>query len=192
MRMNPNESLYAAIRYDQQRRPLSEIIRRSNFPGLDLVPGAIDVSEFEYDTPNMLAKSDGSATATYYSRLETALAEVRDDYDVVIVDCPPMLGYLTLAALCTATSVLITVHPEMLDVMSMCQFLAMMAGTLGTMKRVGADLRYDWLRYLITRFEPGDGAQMQMADFMRSLFGERLIPLRPVTQFVVAERAQLV
>jgi chromosome partitioning protein len=168
--LGPNESLYGAIRYDQQRRPLSEIIRRTNFPGLDLVPGAIEVSEFEYDTPTVLAKSDGRETATYYSRLETALAEVRDDYDVVIVDCPPMLGYLTLAALCTATSVLITVHPQMLDVMSMCQFLAMMAGTLGTMKRVGADLRYDWLRYLITRFEPGDGPQAQMAAFMRSLF----------------------
>jgi chromosome partitioning protein len=173
--LGPNESLYATVRYDEQRRPLSEIIRRTNFPGLDLVPGAIDVSEFEYDTPNMLAKSDGRETATYYSRLETALDEVRDDYDVVILDCPPQLGFLTLAALCTATSVLITVHPQMLDVMSMCQFLAMMASNLGTMKRVGADLRYDWLRYLITRFEPGDGPQAQMVAFMRSLFGDYVL-----------------
>ena len=173
--LGPNESLYGAIRYDEQVRPLSKIIRHSNFPGLDLVPGGIEVSEFEYETPNLLAKSEGRETATYYSRLETALADVRDDYDVVIIDCPPMLGYLTLAALCTATSVLITVHPEMLDVMSMGQFLAMMAGTLGTMKRVGADLRYDWLRYLITRFEPGDGAQVQMVEFMRSLFGDYIL-----------------
>ncbi|MBV8891945.1 MAG: plasmid partitioning protein RepA [Acidobacteria bacterium] len=173
--LGPNESLYGAIRYDQQIRPLSQIIRRTNFPGLDLVPGAIEVSEFEYDTPTVLAKSDGRETATYYSRLETALADVRDQYDVVIVDCPPQLGYLTLAALCTATAVLITVHPQMLDVMSMCQFLAMMAGTLGTMKRVGADLRLDWMRYLITRFEPGDGPQTQMVAFMRSLFGDYVL-----------------
>jgi chromosome partitioning protein len=173
--LGPNESLYAAIRYDKQMRPLSEIIRRTNFPGLDLVPGAIEVSEFEYDTPNVLAKSGGKETSNYYSRLEAALAEVRDDYDVVIVDCPPQLGFLTLAALCTATSVLITVHPQMLDVMSMCQFLAMMAGNLGTLKSVGADLRYDWLRYLITRFEPGDGPQAQMVAFMRSLFGDYVL-----------------
>jgi chromosome partitioning protein len=173
--LGANDSLYGAIRYDAQVRPLSEVIRRTNFPGLDLVPGAIEVSEFEYDTPTVLAKSDGKETATYYSRLETALAEVEDKYDIVIVDCPPMLGYLTLAALCTATAVLITVHPQMLDVMSMCQFLAMMSGTLGTMKRVGADLRYDWLRYLITRFEPGDGPQAQMVAFMRSLFGDYVL-----------------
>lgn len=173
--LGANESLYGAIRYDQEVRPLSEVIRRTNFPGLDLVPGAIEVSEFEYDTPTVLAKSDGKETATYYSRLEKALAEVEDKYDVVVVDCPPMLGYLTLAALCTATAVLITVHPQMLDVMSMCQFLAMMSGTLSTMKKVGADLRYDWLRYLITRFEPGDGPQAQMVAFMRSLFGEYVL-----------------
>jgi chromosome partitioning protein len=173
--LGPNESLYATIRYDDQRRPLSEIIRHSNFPGLDLIPGAIEVSEFEYDTPNVLTKSGGRETATYYSRLETALAEVRDDYDVVILDCPPQLGFLTLAALCTATSVLITVHPQMLDVMSMCQFLMMMAGNLGELKKVGADLRYDWLRYLVTRYEPGDGPQTQMVAFMRALFGDYVL-----------------
>jgi chromosome partitioning protein len=187
--LGPNESLYGAIRYDDQRRSLSEIIRHSNFPGLDLVPGGIEVSEFEYETPNLLAKSDGRETATYYSRLETALADVRDDYDVVIVDCPPMLGYLTLAALCTATSVLITVHPEMLDVMSMCQFLAMMAGTLGTMKRVGADLRYDWLRYLITRFEPSDGPQVQMVEFMRSLFGDYILKYPMLKSVAISDAA---
>jgi chromosome partitioning protein len=173
--LGPNQSLYGAIRYDAEMRPLSEIIRRTNFPGLDLVPGAIEVSEFEYDTPTVLAKSGGKETVTYYSRLETALAEVQHNYDVVIVDCPPMLGYLTLAALCTATAVLITVHPQMLDVMSMCQFLAMMSGTLRTMKSVGADLRYDWLRYLITRFEPSDGPQAQMVAFIRSLFGDYVL-----------------
>jgi chromosome partitioning protein len=173
--LGANESLYAAIRYDEHIRPLSEIIRRTNFPGLNLVPGAIEVSEFEYDTPRVLAKSGSKEAATYYSRLEMALAEVRDDYDVVILDCPPQLGFLTLAALCTATSVLITVHPQMLDVMSMCQFLQMVAGNLGELKRVGAGLRYDWLRYLVTRFEPGDGPQAQMVAFMRSLFGDYVL-----------------
>ncbi|MGD0109382.1 MAG: hypothetical protein ABSC06_35920 [Rhodopila sp.] len=32
-----------------------------------------------------------------------------------MIDCPPQLGYLTMAALCAATGVLITIHPQMLD-----------------------------------------------------------------------------
>jgi chromosome partitioning protein len=173
--LGPNESLYAALRYDDEMRPLSEIIRRTNFPGLDLVSGAIEVSEFEYDTPKAIMQSGNKEAAMYYSRLERALAEVSDDYDVVLLDCPPQLGFLTLVALCTATSVLITVHPQMLDVMSMCQFLTMVAANLGELQKHGAQLNYDWFRYLITRFEPGDGPQAEMVAFMRSLFGESVL-----------------
>ena len=85
-----------------------------------------------------------------------ALADVDDRYDVVIVDRPPQLGYLTLTALTAATSVLITVHPQMLDLMSMSQFLLMLGNITKTIKKVGANVRMDWLRYLITRDEPTD------------------------------------
>jgi chromosome partitioning protein len=188
--LGPNESLYAALRYDSEMRPLSEIIRPTNFPGLDLVSGAIEVSEFEYDTPKMILTSGSSEAARYYSRLKKALAEVNDSYDVVLLDCPPQLGFLTLVALCTATSVLITVHPQMLDVMSMCQFLSMVAGNLGELQKRGAELRYDWFRYLITRFEPGDGPQAQMVAFMRSLFGEAVLK-HPMLKSVAVSDASI-
>ena len=43
------------------------------------------------------------------------------------------------------------------------------------MQNAGANLRYDWVRYLITRFEPSDGPQVQMNQFIRSLFGEHVL-----------------
>jgi chromosome partitioning protein len=36
-------------------------------------------------------------------------------------------------------------------------------------------MTYDWLRYLVTRYEPGDGPQNQMVSFMRSLFGDHVL-----------------
>jgi chromosome partitioning protein len=36
-------------------------------------------------------------------------------------------------------------------------------------------MHHDWLRYLITRYEPTDGSQSQMAAFMRSLFGQYVL-----------------
>jgi len=89
----------------------------------------------------------------------------------VVLVCPPQLGYLTMAALCSATGVLVTIHPQMLDIMSMCQFLLMMGNVLAELQKAGVAFQYDWMRYLITRFEPGDGPQIQMVEFMRSLFG---------------------
>ncbi|MGN6097087.1 MAG: plasmid partitioning protein RepA, partial [Bosea sp. (in: a-proteobacteria)] len=39
----------------------------------------------------------------------------------------------------------------------------------------GARLEYDWLRYLVTRYEPGDGPQNQMVSFMRERFGGHVL-----------------
>jgi len=174
--VGPNESLYGALRYDEEARPLSDLVRRTNFPGLDIVPANLELMEFEYETPRALATRDGTTSGPiFFSRLDAALGTVSQAYDVIVVDCPPQLGYLTMAALCTATAVLITVHPQMLDVMSMCQFLLMMGEVLAHLKNAGGNMHYDWLRYLITRFEPGDGPQAQMVEFMRSLFGDYVL-----------------
>lgn len=167
-----NETLYGAIRYDDQRRPLRDIIRSTYFDGLDIVPGNLELMEFEHDTPKALVDGEGEA---FFGRVATALGEVADRYDVMILDCPPQLGFLTLGALCAATGVLITVHPQMLDVMSMCQFLLMASDLLSVVQEAGADLDYDFLRYVVTRYEPSDGPQTQMVAFMRSLFRERVL-----------------
>jgi chromosome partitioning protein len=165
-------SLYEAIRYDDDRKPLSALIKKTNFPGLDIVPANLDLQEFEYDTPLILSeKGTRDMGRTFFTRLDAALSEVEDQYDVVVLDCPPQLGYLTLTALSSATAVLVTVHPQMLDVMSMCQFLLMLGEILDPIKRGGGNMSLDWMRYLVTRYEPGDIPQNQMVHFMRSLFG---------------------
>ncbi len=170
-----NESLYEALRYDDQRKPLSALVRKTNFPGLDVVPANLELQEYEYDTPLALSRNDGSMGRIFFGRLDEALADVADDYDVVVIDCPPQLGYLTLTALSSSTGILITVHPQMLDVMSMCQFLIMMGEVMGTLKRAGANMRLDWLRYLVTRYEPTDGPQSQMVAFMRAIFKQHVL-----------------
>jgi chromosome partitioning protein len=170
-----NETLYAAIRYDEARRPLAEVIQQTYFPGLDLVPGNLELMEFEHETPRALLQRTGGEDDLFFTRFARALAPVAERYDVVVVDCPPQLGYLTLSALCAATSVLVTVHPQMLDVMSMCQFLLMTSEMLGVVAKAGGNMNYDWMRYLVTRYEPTDGPQTQMVAFMRTLFGERVL-----------------
>ncbi len=172
--LQDNESVYSAIRYDEMRRPLSDAIRKSYFPGLDVVPASLELMLFEHETPKALLDR-ANQDSLFFTRLDEALAQVADRYDVVVIDCPPQLGFLTLSALCAATAVLVTVHPQMLDVMSMCQFLLMTSELLGTVADAGGNMRYDWMRYLVTRYEPGDGPQTQMVAFMRSMFGEHVL-----------------
>jgi chromosome partitioning protein len=143
-------------------------------PGLDLIPGNIELMEFEHESPKALT-ARRSGDDLFFARVARVLASVEHSYDVAVIDCPPQLGFLTLSALCAASAVLITVHPQMLDVMSMCQFLIMTSDLLAVVAAAGAKLEYDWMRYLITRYEPTDGPQTQMVAFMRALFGERVL-----------------
>ncbi|MBS0126816.1 plasmid partitioning protein RepA [Thetidibacter halocola] len=164
-------TLYDAIRYEDPK-PLTDIIQKTYFPNLDLVPGNLDLMEFEHDTPRALMNRDGTL---FFTRIDTVLAQVEGDYDVCVIDCPPQLGFLTMSALSAATAVLVTVHPQMLDVMSMCQFLLMTSNLLEVVADAGGDMTYDWMRYLITRYEPGDGPQNQMVSFMRGMFGDHVL-----------------
>jgi chromosome partitioning protein len=169
-----NGTLYGAIRYDDARRNLSDIVKRTYFSGLDIVPGNIELMEFEHETPKALTTRQ-SGDPMFFARVARTLATVEERYDIVVIDCPPQLGFLTLSALCAATAILIPVHPQMLDVMSMCQFLIMTSDLLAVVAKAGGDMNFDWMRYLVTRYEPGDGPQTQMVGFMRSLFGDRML-----------------
>jgi chromosome partitioning protein len=173
--VSDNETLYGAIRYDDKRRPLREVIRKTYFAGLDLVPANLELQEFEHDTPKALAERKRSSDRLFFARVAQALTEVDADYDIVVLDCPPSLGFLTLSALCAARSLIITVHPQMLDVASMSQFLHMAAGLLGVVEAAGGNAEYDFLRYMVTRYEPQDGPQTRIVGLMRSLFGERVL-----------------
>jgi len=168
-------SLYETLRYDDERKPISEVIRPTNFPNLDIVPASLELQEYEYDTPVALTSSDPHEGRTFFTRISKALGEVDELYDVVVIDCPPQLGYLTLTALTASSSVIVTVHPQMLDVMSMSQFLLMLGGIMKTIRDAGANMRLKWFRYLVTRFEPTDGPQKQMVGFLQAMFPNQML-----------------
>ncbi|MBD0416920.1 plasmid partitioning protein RepA [Oryzicola mucosus] len=171
-----NQTIYASIRYDEdQRRPLRDVIRKSYFPGIDVVPGNLELMEYEHETPQAIADGVGRGDAIFFRRLGAVISDVADDYDVVLIDAPPQLGYLTLGALCAATSLLITIHPAMIDVASMNQFLAMMSDIMHVIEERGGVLEHDFIRYVLTRHNPNDVPQVNVVALLRSLFGEDVL-----------------
>lgn len=164
-------TLYDAIRYDDPE-PIRSVIRPTYIPNLDLIPGNLELMEFEHDTPRAL--SQGNA-GLFFFRVREALAQVDADYDVVVIDCPPQLGFLTMSALSAATGVLVTIHPEMLDVMSMSQFLRMTADLMDVIAQSGADMSHDWMRYVLTRYEPADAPQNRIVAFLRTMYGDAVL-----------------
>ncbi|QLF71531.1 plasmid partitioning protein RepA (plasmid) [Peteryoungia desertarenae] len=185
--LDEKPSFYEAIRYDEGRRSITEIIEPTNFPNLDVIPANLELQEYEYETPLAMQRKDTAEGKLFYTRIGAALNEVDDRYDVVVLDCPPQLGYLTLTALTAATSVLITVHPQMLDIMSMSQFLLMLGDILKSVEGAGVNVSLDWFRYLITRYEPMDIPQQQMVGFMQSMFAQQMMKSHMVKSTAVSD-----
>jgi chromosome partitioning protein len=185
--LDKNPSLFEALRYDEHRKSIKSIIQPTNFPGLHIVPANLELQEYEYETPLAASNKGSPEGRMFFTRITQALKEVDDQYDVVVIDCPPQLGYLTLTALTASTSVLITVHPQMLDIMSMSQFLLMLGGILQSIKSAGARVRLNWFRYLVTRYEPTDGPQAQMVGFMQAMFNRRMLKNQMVKSTAISD-----
>jgi chromosome partitioning protein len=82
---------------------ISSIIQSTDIDHLDLVPSHIDLVGAEVEMINLESREE---------KMKNVLAEVKDNYDFIIVDCSPSLGLITINALTAADSIIIPVQCE--------------------------------------------------------------------------------
>lgn len=102
-------------------------------------------------------------------RLRRALVEVRDDYDFVLIDCPPSLSLLTLNGLCAAHGVVVPMQ---------CEYFALegLSDLVNTIKQVHANLNPELkiIGLLRVMFDPRITLQQQVSEQLKSHFGEKV------------------
>ena len=102
-------------------------------------------------------------------RLKAALLAVRDEYDFVLIDCPPSLSMLTLNGLCAAHGVLVPMQ---------CEYFALegLSDLVHTIKQVHANLNPDLLIIGLLRvmFDPRITLQQQVSEQLSAHFGSKL------------------
>lgn len=93
-------SMYDVILSDV---PIEDCIEASSVRNLFVAPASLDLAGAEIELVPAFSRE---------LRLKQALEEVRDDYDYVLVDCPPSLGLLTINGMAAATEVLVPIQCE--------------------------------------------------------------------------------
>lgn len=152
-----DETFYGAVCGD---RRLSEIVVPTYWPGLDLVRANLALAMTDFEIA-------GRARATrrpIHAYLSEALDEVRDRYDVIVLDCRPDLGMTTLNALLAATGVFVPVTMSQIDIASMGEFFRFSSVLLQQLPELGLPrgyLEFDFIKLVINRFDPGHAAQLQ-------------------------------
>ncbi|MBC5638516.1 MULTISPECIES: AAA family ATPase [Ornithinibacillus] len=94
--------------------PAREVCVPTNVENLDIIPATIQLAGAEIELVPTISRE---------IRLKKALEEVKDEYDYIIIDCPPSLGLLTLNALTSSDSVLIPVQCEYYALEGLSQLL---------------------------------------------------------------------
>ena len=82
---------------------IEEIIVQTSTDGLDLAPSSLRLAGAEVELVSVLSRE---------SRLRNSLYPIKKDYDIILVDCPPSLGLLTVNALAAADEVMIPIQCE--------------------------------------------------------------------------------
>ena len=102
-------------------------------------------------------------------RLKAALAEVQDDYDFILIDCPPSLSMLTLNGLTCAHGVIVPMQ---------CEYFALegLSDLVNSIKQVHANLNRDLsiIGLLRVMFDPRITLQQQVSEQLQAHFGEKV------------------
>lgn len=140
--------------------PLSSAIRKTQLTYLDVVPSDRSLVGVEVE----FVGSEG-----WQQSLGKALAEVHDRYDLILLDCPPSLGHLTVAALAAADSVLVPLQCEYFALEGISELLH----TIGRMQQTtNPHLTLEGI--LLTMYDDRTNLARDVANEVRKHFGERV------------------
>ncbi|MCB1833259.1 MAG: AAA family ATPase, partial [Geminicoccaceae bacterium] len=118
------------------------------------------------------------ASLPIHDYLRRGLDEVREKYDVILLDCRPDLGMSTLNALVAASGIFVPVTMSQLDIASMGEFFRFSAFLLEQLQELGVEeshLGLDFVRLIVNRFDPGQAAQAQCHHWMLARMPDQVV-----------------
>lgn len=149
--------LYQVLSGDAE---IATSILPSGFPNLDLLPAQRDLVGIEVE----FVGQEG-----WENRLKGILAQVASRYDIILLDCPPSLGHITISALTAADGVLVPLQ---------CEYFALegISELVSTVKRVqkGLNSRLDIAGILLTMYDDRTNLCRDVADEIRRHFGPKV------------------
>ena len=143
-----------------ESEPASKAVVKSTSENLDLIPANIELAGAEIELVSIISRE---------SRLKKSLSEISDDYDYIIIDCPPSLGLLTLNALTAADSVMVPIQCEYYALEGLGQLM----NTIELVrKNLNSDLRIEGV--LMTMYDARTNLSEQVIEEVKDYFSDLL------------------
>ena len=159
-----------------------DLIQTTHWPNIDLIGAQLNLYWAEFQIP--VWRMQGRGWKLWDALAETLEADgVLDAYDIVFIDTPPALGYLTINGLAAADILLVPLGASFLEFDSTGRFFDMLHATFGSIEeaenmaaralgRDGLSFEWDAVRAVITRYD--DTQQAELAALMQAYLGQTL------------------
>ena len=152
--------LYDLLIPTESEYSLNDVIQTSSISNLWLLPTTIRLAGAEVELVSVIGRE---------FRLKETLKEVINDYDYILVDCPPSLGLLTINALCCASSMLIPIQCEYYALEGLGQLL----NTLNAVKNL-LNPQLEIFGVLLTMYDVRTNLSQQVAQEIQRVFGDKV------------------
>jgi len=158
------------------------LVQKTHWPNIDLIGAQLNLYWAEFQIP--VWRMQGRGWKLWDALTETLESDgILDQYDVIFLDTPPALGYLTINGLAAADIVLVPLGASFLEFDSTGRFFDMLHATFDSIEeaenmaaralgRPGLNFEWDAVRAVITRY---DGAQQaELAGLIQAYLGQTL------------------
>jgi chromosome partitioning protein len=177
-----------------------QVIQKTHWPGIDLIGAQLNLYWAEFQVPVWRM---GLRSWPLWDALTGALQDegLLQDYDLVLLDTPPALGYLTINALAAADILLVPLGAAFLEFDSTGRFFDMLNATFASIeegenslrRREGLpEIRFEWdaVRTLVTRYDAAQ--QGGLADVIGAYFGDLMAAHRQEATALVGQAGEQV
>lgn len=168
---------------------IESAIQSTYWSGIDLVCAAPLLFAAEFGLP---ARQMNEAGFEFWNVLNLALDDVRDRYDVIIIDTPPALSYVTINALMAADGILMPLPPNALDAASAAQFWRLFSDLAGQLvEQRGVTKEFDFVRVLLTRVDNQDTTAATVREWISKTYEGKVFPAEiPKTTVAASSSAE--
>lgn len=157
-----------------QETSIRPAIRSTYWHELDLVCAAPLLSAAEFGLP---ARQMNEPGFEFWNTLNVAMDDVRDSYDVIIIDTPPALSYVTINALMASDGILMPLPPNALDAASAAQFWRLFSDLAGDLvQHRGISKEFAFVRVLLTRVDNQDSTVAVVRDWISKTYEGKVLP----------------
>ena len=151
-----------------------QTIRDTAWPTIKIVPSSLGLQDAEWDLTATL-REGGQAVREGLQALRIGISSVIKDFDVILLDPPPAMGFLGLNVMAAASGLLVPVPARQLDYLSTIHFMETVAENIEVLEAHGTPVEYGFIRIVCSAFSPNKPGENDMWRMMQATYAGRLL-----------------